>query len=150
MDDRDQQVIQLMGTALKDPAAAESGVKYTNTEYGYLPPGEKSSPSANPKDYYGGNPKEYIAKMLAYGAPTPSKGEHVVEEFNSIFGSGSHAAVNAALSKMTPDQQLAFAQFLSKFGQVEDPLRKRDFGTKVREAVTAPNVVSRAFNRAVR
>ena len=148
-ENRDKQILQIMGQSLKDPKAAKSGVEYINEEYRMLP-GGKEEPKMKPQDFYGGGAGSYapyIEKMLDFGKEKISEGENVANQINAIFGQGSHKSFMGAASKMTPDQQEAFAQFLSKLSTVEDPMRDKSFGTQARQALTRPNPLSRAINR---
>ena len=141
----DDQILQLMGGAIKDPKAAKSGVQYIQSEFEKIPEQQKYTDTKNPQEFYGGSPKSYAEKMLNYGSPKIYKGENVAEQINNIFGPNSHSSFYNALSKMTPDQQQSFANFLQHFGQVTEPAQERSVGTKLRQAITAPNPITRAL-----
>jgi hypothetical protein len=141
----DDQILQLMGGAIKDPKAAKSGVQYIKNEFERMPEEGKYPDIKNPQEFYGGSPKSYVEKMLNYGNPKIEKGENVAEQINNIFGPNSHSSFYNAFSKMTPDQQQSFANFLQQFGQVTEPAKENTVGTKLRQAITAPNKITRAL-----
>jgi len=141
----DDQILQLMGGAIKDPKAAKSGVQYIKNEFERIPETNRYPDIKNPQDFYGGSPKTYVEKMLNYGNPKIGRGENVAEQINNIFGPNSHSSFYNALSKMTPEQQQSFANFLQHFGQVTEPAEERTVGTKLRQAITAPNPITRTL-----
>jgi hypothetical protein len=148
-ENRDKQIIEMMGSLVKDPKQAERVSGYTEKEYSAIPSGQKVpliSERADKKQdlgVIGGTPKTYIEAMLGYGSPDIKKGEgeNVAVELNRVFGPGAHQTFYKAAQSMTPEQQLAFADFLQKFGSVTDPLANKDVGTKVRQIVQFPRYV---------